>query len=141
LVARLKKQLRVTLKKTRQLPKKIIANNGHGDPVDVERLLESLLEQIGQRRDEYIRQINILRDKFIQDTETIRMGLEKLSSSQTHREEISTDRLHSLNRLAMKKMSLEDMDTDDIDNLKTYEKHLADLEKEVIEILTGRFKK
>jgi hypothetical protein len=141
LVTRLKNQLRVTLKKTRQLPKKIIGNSSHNDPVDVEKLLENLLEQTGRRRDEYIRQINILKDKFIQDTETIRMGLEKLSSSRAHREEISNNKLHSLNRLSMKEMSIEDMDSDDIDNLRAYERHLADLEKEVIEILTGRFKK
>ena len=141
MAAKLKNRLRVTLKKTRQLPKKIIGNNGHKDPVDVEKLLENLLEQISRRRDEYVRQINILRDKFIQDTETIRMGLEKLSSSRAHREEISSDKIHSLNRLARKEIPLEDLDFNDIDNLKAYEKHLADLEKEIIEILTGRFRK
>lgn len=131
----------MTFKKTRELPKKIIGNNGHNDPVDVEKLLENLLEQAGRRRDEYVRQINILRDKFIQDTETIRMGLEKLSSSRAHREEISSDKIHSLKCLAMKEISLKDLDSSDSDNLRAYEKYLADLEKEVIEILTGRFKR
>ncbi len=131
----------MTFKKTRELPKKIIGNNGQNDPVDVEKLLENLLEQAGRRQKEYVRQINILRDKFIQDTETIRMGLEKLSSSPAHREEISSDKIQSLNRLAMKEISFKDLDSNDIDNLRAYERHLADLEKEVIEILTGRFKR
>lgn len=131
----------MTLKKTRQLPKRIIGNNGHGDPVDVEKLLEKLLEQTGRRCDEYVERINILRDKFIQDSETIRMGLEKLTSSSAHREEISGEKVRSLIRLARQEIALEDLDSDDIDNLRAYERHLAVLEREIIEILTGRFKK
>lgn len=141
MVAKLKEQFRQTLQKTKQFQQKIAGNNGEEKPVDVQRLLKDLLEQTGKRREEYIKQVNILKDKFIQDSEIIRMGLEKLASSAMHRKGISDEKLSSLNRLAMKEMPSLESKSDDLSYLQAYEKHLSILEKEIIEILSGCFTK
>lgn len=112
------------------------------NPADTETLLNDLVAQLNNNQEEYTHAINVLRAKFVQDSETIKMGLAKLLTSQQHRDEISADKLNRLKELlAIDRQNGSKPDCGDIKSLHRHEKHLAEVEKEVIEILSKRFKK
>lgn len=112
------------------------------NPADTESLLNDLVNQLNKNQEEYTHMLNVLQAKFVQDSETIKMGLAKLLTSQKHRDEISADKLNRLQELLKCDCSNGSrLNQDDIKSLRSHEKHLAEVEKEVIEILSKRFKK
>ena len=112
------------------------------DQAATETLLNDLLTQLNRNQAEYTHMTNLMQAKFAQDSETIKMGLAKLLTSQKHREDIPADRLNRLQELLANESQIgKATDCNDLKCLRRHEKHLAEVEKEVIEILSKRFKK
>lgn len=112
------------------------------DQAATETLLNDLLGQLEKNQAEYTRMTNLMQAKFTQDSETIKMGLAKLLTSQTHRDGIPVDRLNRLQELLVHDSSSGNpAECSDLKYLRQHEKHLAEVEKEIIGILSKRFKK
>ena len=107
----------------------------------ISKVLEDLFRQVDRNEGEFIKEINILRDKFISDSETIKMGLTQLMNSEQHRETISSEKATHLKQIADLNMEPEDTKLDDLSKLQAREKYLGELEREIIGILSQHFKK
>jgi len=139
---KIKGQLKGALKKTKNLYKKHSGDVAVEEmPTDISKVLENLFRQVDRNEGEFIKEINILRDKFISDSETIKMGLTQLMNSEQHRETISSEKATHLKQIADLNMEPEDTKLDDLSKLQVREKYLGELEKEIIDILSQHFKK
>ena len=108
---------------------------------DIHEVLENLFRQVDNNEGDFIKEISIIRDKFIADSETIKMGLTQLLNSENDREAISSEKTIRLKEIADSILAQENSNMNDISKLQEKEKYLARLEKEIIEILSMRFKK
>jgi hypothetical protein len=78
---------------------------------------------------------------MVQDAETIRMALDRLASEDENAENIPDEKVARLKRTLNQELPEAVYDGDLVENIRAYEKYLGKLEKEVMEILTKRFKK
>jgi Arc/MetJ-type ribon-helix-helix transcriptional regulator len=139
---KIKGQLKGALKKTKNLYKKHSGDVAVEEmPADISKVLEDLFRQVDKNEGDFIKEINILRDKFISDSETIKMGLTQLLNSEEHRETISSEKATYLKQIADSSLEQKDSELDDLSKLQAREKYLGELEKEIIGILSQRFRK
>ncbi len=116
-------------------------HNGNSDTSeqDLREVLKDLLKQVEESQREYVRQMDVLKGKYIADSETIRMGIVQLLSTPGSEERIrqsNADNLRSLARRGKIKLEVRD---ENHSELKEKVKQLARLEKEIVEILSRRF--
>jgi len=97
-----------------------------------------LRDQICNEQESYIREIDFLRNKFTHDSETVKLALDKLLSRAKDGNGLSSEIVNRLNRFMN---NLENCEDDEDIDLKISEKFLSEVEKEVITILSGQFKK
>ncbi|MBD3382952.1 MAG: hypothetical protein GF404_12240 [candidate division Zixibacteria bacterium] len=118
---------------------------GHGSRMkneySREGIFADLREQLNRRHARYMHDLEILRDKMVQDAETIRMALDRLASEDENAENIPDEKVARLKRTLNQELPEAVYDGDLVENIRAYEKYLGKLEKEVMEILTKRFKK
>ena len=142
MTAKLKMYLKDKLKRKGNGQDKPDLNISQNDQAATEALLNDLLSQLDKNQAEYTRMTNLMQAKFAQDSETIKMGLAKLLTSQTHRDGIPADRLNRLQELLVHDRSIGNpAECSDLKCLRQHEKHLAEVEREIIGILSKRFKK
>jgi len=136
---------KITVKIKQALMRTHLANEDppareNGRPeIDIVHLLEKLVTQLESRREEYSRTLEILRDKYIQDSETIKIGLQRLLADPGFREGLSDEKIAALKRLANYQLPAQEWSGNEAENMKACEQHLARLEKEIIEVLSGHF--
>jgi hypothetical protein len=121
----------------------IFPRNAHKmkDDQTSQDIFSDLRDQLDRRRARYTHDLNILRDRLIQDAETVRMALERLASQDKDAASISADKLARLKRMLNQELPDDESDDDTLSNIRAYEKYLNHLEKEILEILSKRFKK
>lgn len=139
---KIKGQIKGALRKTKVLYKKgSVDTIPRSMPTDISEVLQDLFQQVDKNEGDFIKEINILRDKFISDCETIKMGLTQLLNSEEHRSSISTEKATHLKAIADSSPENEETNEDDLSKLQAKEKYLTELEREIIGILSQRFKK
>jgi hypothetical protein len=139
---KIKGQIKGALRKTKVLHKKNSSEKVAKDlPGDIYDVLKDLLEQVDKNEGDFVKEVNILRDRFIADSETIKMGLTQLLGSKEHRDTISSEKAIHLKEIADLSAEGEDSKLDDLAKLQAREKYLTELEKTIIGILSQRFKK
>jgi len=141
-VAKIKEQFRETIQWSKGVQKRLTGTRSpRHKELDVHQILESLFKQVDRNKDEYVKKIDVCKRKYISDSETIKMALIKLLTSHEHEQEISPEKAGRLQELLQERFEDEDSQRDEIGVLKEKENSLAALEKEVIGILSRRFKK
>lgn len=139
---KIKGQIKGALRKTKILYKKSSAVEiPRNVPTDISEVLQDIFKQVDKNEGDFIKEISILRDKFIADSETIKMGLTQLLNSEEHRSTISMEKATHLKEIADINVDKTDTKQDDLSKLQAREKYLTELEKTIIEILSQRFKK
>jgi hypothetical protein len=139
---KIKGQIKGALRKTKILYKRSPSDTIPEDmPTNISEVLQDLFDQVNKNEGDFIKEINILRDKFIADSETIKMGLTQLLNSEEHQSTISTEKATHLKEIAYLDMNKAESGQDDLSKLQAREKYITELEREIIMILSHRFKK
>lgn len=142
MVAKIKEQFKETIEWSKNVQKRLKGTkSSRQNDFDVHHILESLFKQVDRDKDQYIKQVDVCKQRYISDSETIKMALTKLMTSLEHEQEISQEKASRLQELLHERFMEDDEQRDEIGELKAKEISLAALEKEVIEILSHRFKK
>ncbi len=142
MVTKIKDQVKETIQWSREIQKRLKGSKSQEQQdLNVHHILEELFKQVDRNKDEYVCKIDTCKEKYISDSETIKMALTKLLTSHEHEDSIPREKALRLQELLRCASHSENGGRDEMTKLKERENSLAALEKEVIGILSRRFKK
>ena len=118
--------------------KRVDRNYTDSEKLNSRELLENIKSLLSSKQESYVREINFMRDRFTHDSEAIKIGLDRLINSAKDENSLKPEIINRLRRFSASDGYSNGNGTN---NLKESERYLTELEREIMNVLSGQFKK